>query len=125
MIFVAVACSVLTYSWVTSMVGFQSTRAKTEISVEQVTWIDNRNLVVTVRELGASTANIESVSIKKSQSGSPELIPVNTSIPPGTVNDVPVVLSTMTLENSTSNLIRVTTTTGFYYEYTSFTRIIN
>ncbi len=107
------------------MVGFQSIRAQTEIRVEQVTWIDNRNLVVTVRELGASTANIESVSIKKSQSGIPGLIPVNTSIPPCTVDEVPLVLSTMTLENSTSNLIRVTTTTGFYYEYTSFTRIIN
>jgi hypothetical protein len=125
MIFVAVACSVLTYSWVTSMVGFQSTRAQTEIRVEQVTWIDSRNFAVTVREMGATTAKIESVSIKKSQSdASSELVSASTSISPGTVTEVPIALSTTTLENNTSYVVRVTTTTGFFYEYNSFTGII-
>ena len=124
MIFVAVACSVLTYSWVTSMIGFQSMRAQTEIRVEQVTWVDRRNFVVAVRELGALTVNIESVSIRKSQSATTsELIPVNISISPGTVDEIPVVLSTTVLEDNTPYVIRVTTTTGFYYEYTSLTGI--
>ena len=126
MIFVAVACSVLTYSWVISMVQFQSTRAQTEIRVEQVKWIDSRNFAVTVRELGATSATLESVSIKKSQFDmGPELVSITTSIPPGAVAEVPIMLSTMTLEDNTAYVIRVTTNTGFYYEYTLATGIIH
>lgn len=126
MIFVAVACSVLTYSWVTSMIGYQSMRAQTEIRIEQVTWIDSRNFVVTVREMGALTATLESVSIKKSQSTmSPELIGVNTSISPGTVNELHIALSATTLDDNAFYVIRVTTNTGFFYECNSFTGIIH
>jgi hypothetical protein len=125
MIFVAVACSVLTYSWIISMIGYQSMRAQTEIRIEQVTWIDSRNFMVTVREMGALTAMLESVSINKSQSTmNPELVGVNTSISPGTVNELHVTLSATTLENNTSYVIRVTTNTGFFYECNSFTGII-
>jgi len=126
MIFVAVACSVLTYSWVISMIGYQSTRAQTDIRIEQVTWIDSKNFGVKVRELGAVSATLESVSIKKSQSEtSPELVGVNTSISPGTVNELHITLSTTTLEDNTSYIIKVTTNTGFFYECNSFTGIIH
>ena len=126
MIFVAVACSVLTYSWVISMIGYKSTRAQTEIRIEQVTWIDSKNFVVTVRELGAVSATLESVSINKSQLNmNPELIGVNTSISPGTVNELHITLSATTLEDNTSYVIKVTTNTGFFYECISFTGIIH
>ena len=122
MIFVAVACSVLTYSWVISMIRYQSMRAQTEIRIEQVNWIDSRNFVVSVREMGAVAATLESVSLKKSQSTmSPEVVGVNTSISPGTVNELHVTLSDTTLEDNTSYVIKVTTNTGFFYECDSFT----
>ena len=122
MIFVAVACSVLTYTWVISMIGYQSMRAQTEIRIEQVTWIDNRNFVVTVRDVSAVAATLESVSITKSQSTmSPEIVGVNTSISPGTVNELHLTLSATTLEDNTSYIIKVTTNTGFFYEYNTFT----
>ena len=126
MIFVAVACSVLTYSWVINMIGFQSARAQTDIRVEQVIWINQSNIVVTVRDVGAVSVTLESISVKKSQSNSsPDVMPLNTSISPGSVNELHIHLSTTALEDNTSYLIRVTTTTGFYYEYTSSTGIIH
>jgi len=126
MIFVAVACSVLTYSWVINMIGFQSARAQTEIRVEQVTWFDQSNFAVSVRDMGAVSVTLESISVKKSQvDSSPELIPLNTSISLGSINELHIHLSTTALEDNTSYSIRVTTNTGFYYEYTSFTGIIH
>ncbi len=126
MIFVAVACSALTYFWVISLVGYQSARSQTEIRVEQVTWIDAKNFKVTVRNLGSTSATIESVSLNKSGSDSNrESIPENTSVSPGALTELHVTPSTIALENNTPYVIRVTTTTGFYYEYTSSTGIIH
>jgi hypothetical protein len=126
LISVAVACSALTYFWVTSLIGFQAARAQTEIRVEQVTWIDGKNFDVTVRDLGASSATLESVSISKSQSNSiTELIQVNASISPGSVVGLRVTLSTTKLEDKIPYVVRVTTTTGFYYEITSLTGILH
>lgn len=122
MISVAVACSTVTYFWVTSLIGFQSVRAQTEIRIEQVTWIDSRTFAVGVRDMGALSVTLESVSITKSRSGSPELLVVNTSISPGQVTELKVTLSTTKFEDNTSYLIRVTTTTGFYCEFTSISR---
>ena len=39
LIAIAVAASVLTYSWVMSMIGSQSAQAQTQVRIDSVTWI--------------------------------------------------------------------------------------
>ena len=120
MISVAVACSTVTYFWVTSTIRFQSQRAQTEIRIEYVSWIDNRSFVIGVRNMGISSVTLESVSIKKNQSGEvADESSLTVTLSAGAVAELQGTLSTFTLENNVSYLVRVTTTTGFYYEVAS------
>ena len=122
LIAIAVAASVLTYSWVMSMIGSQSGQAQTQLRVDAITYTDAQHIVVTVRNTGSIDALLESVWVRTNSAGSTwEKITDSTSIPVGTAKDIPIAFSTTTLAINSSYVFRVTTNTGFYYEYVGTT----
>jgi flagellin-like protein len=127
LIAIAVAASVLTYSWVMSMVGSQSAQAQTQVRIDTVVWHGNstfgRGFAILIRNTGSVAATIESISIRPNTAGSTAKIykPANpASIDVGVTLDTTLVTFTPTVIDkwtvSTSYVIRVVTTTGFYYE---------
>ncbi len=120
LIAIAVAASVITYSWVMSMIGSQSQQAQTSIRIDSINWGNNTAGVV-VRNVGSVSATVESVSLRKNITGSPF-----TTVSYTTDNSLPTA-GTKTfawsgaLAPSTEYVVRVTTTTGFQYEMSSTT----
>jgi flagellin-like protein len=118
LIAIAVAASVLTYSWVMSMIGSQSAQAQTQVRIDSVTWTTGA-MTLDVRNTGSVDATLESVSIRLNQAGSSaKVIGDGTAIFTGTHHSVgPLSLTGYSdLAAAKSYVIRVTTNTGFYYE---------
>ena len=125
LIAIAVAASVLTYSWVMSMIGSQSAQAQTQVRVDAVTWIPHGAQTagslynVTIRNTGSIAAQLESISIRPNTSGSVAFsYPVSKSIPVSSALTVKVTGVSPVMTPNTSYVVRVTTNTGFYYEST-------
>jgi flagellin-like protein len=143
LIAIAVAASVLTYSWVMSMVGSQSAQAQTQLRIESVNWLRTgtgstdpaAGWQVQVRNTGSVATNIESVSIRENKAGastttlltSPAANLANWktgetfSYDVGVSDPLEVVATTsggygFTWAKGTSYVIRVTAATGFFYE---------
>jgi flagellin-like protein len=72
LIAIAVAASVLTYSWVMSMIGSQSAQAQTQVRIDSVTWGATNGTIaaIDIRNTGSVDANLESISIRKNSAGS-------------------------------------------------------
>ena len=125
LIAIAVAASVLTYSWVMSMIGSQSAQAQTQVRVDSVSWPSATTFSLDVRNTGSVDATIESVSIRTNSAGSPTTVDSSSAgvklVGIGSGTHLTVGPVTFTWAKSTSYVIRVTTNTGFYYEavYTS------
>jgi len=130
LIAIAVAASVLTYSWVMSMVGSQSAQAQTQVRIDSVDWGATpykaaANYTIQIRNTGSVSATIESVQIKENKAGMSfkRLAGLDTNPKSLDIGDAQPFeftgLATTTL--STSYIIRVTTTTGFYYEMVATT----
>ena len=123
LIAIAVAASVLTYSWVMSMIGSQSAQAQTQVRIDSVAWnVASDTFTLDVRNTGSVDATLESVSIRKNVAGSATYVGATTTaiaagshatITPGAFLPASPALD---LAFSTSYVIRVTTNTGFYYE---------
>jgi flagellin-like protein len=144
LIAIAVAASVLTYSWVMSMVGSQSAQAQTQVRIDTVAWnkLDSgQGFSIVIRNTGSVAATIESITIRLNTAGSSTQT-FNPAVPKSV--DVADTWDSSTLTGagwkqvasanhdpnadlnphwvvSTSYVIRVTTTTGFYYETVSTT----
>ena len=136
LIAIAVAASVLTYSWVMSMVGSQSAQAQTQLRIDSVTWHGvtagppntATGFSLVIRNTGSVSATVESISIRPNTAGST----IQTFKPTSAASvDVGLTLSTTAITTwdvipktgmspvwtvSNSYVIRVTATTGFYYE---------
>lgn len=69
LIAIAVAASVLTYSWVMSMVGSQSGQAQTQLRIDAINWNSATEINVTIRNTGSVAASIESVAMKLNKAG--------------------------------------------------------
>lgn len=130
LIAIAVAASVLTYSWVMSMVGSQATQAQTQMRIDSVTWKGTpgapaNGCDILVRNTGSVATVVESVSIRINTSGSAATIYTVTaaggSVDVGGTKTIPNSLCTLVWTVSTSYVIRITTNTGFYYETTATT----
>jgi archaeal type IV pilus assembly protein PilA len=126
LIAIAVAASVLTYSWVMSMVGSQSAQAQTQVRIDGVNW-NTASVDVLLRNTGSVAATIESIAIRENKAGSTTFNPViagtnGLSIDTGAtlVKNLTWAKGTATSGTTynvgTSYVVRVTTTTGFYYE---------
>jgi len=120
LIAIAVAASVLTYSWVMSMITSQSAQAQTQVRIDSVTWGTTTSTItgLDVRNTGSVDATLESVSIRLNTSGSPAYVyTVTDAIGTGAHATVgPIIPTGFSWQNSKSYVIRVTTNTGFYYE---------
>jgi flagellin-like protein len=146
LIAIAVAASVLTYSWVMSMVGSQSAQAQTQIRIDTVAWNkagSGQGFSIVIRNTGSVAATIESITVRLNTAGSstqtfnpavPKSIDVSVTWDSSTltglgwkqvgdplVNNDPNANMSPKWVVSTSYVIRVTTTTGFYYETVSTT----
>jgi len=117
LIAIAVAASVITYSWVMSMIAAQSIQAQTQIRIDAVGWVTGPNRInITVRNTGSVPATIESISLKKNAPGQNYVLDdiTDVSIEPGDYTFV--VYDASVWAAATPYIIRVTCTTGFYYE---------
>jgi len=151
LIAIAVAASVLTYSWVMSMVGSQSAQAQTQIRIDTVAWnkaSSGQGFSIIIRNTGSVAATIESITVRLNTAGSttqtfnplvPKSVDVsatwdsstlatsgwkqvyNTATPPVLIDNDPNADMNPNWVVSTSYVIRVTTTTGFFYETVSTT----
>jgi FlaG/FlaF family flagellin (archaellin) len=131
LIAVVVGASIITYSWVMSMVGSQSTQAQTQIRIDMVQWYNSTATkkldatVLTIRNTGSVAATVESVSITLDQATVIATLSSKISIPTGqtavyTFNaGIDGVPSNWTWSIQKSYVVRATTSTGFYYELVS------
>ena len=121
LIAIAVAASVLTYSWVMSMVGSQSAQAQTQVRIDSVNWDHSgataTGITVMIRNTGSVAATLESVTVRENKAGSSTTtLALGAN---GNSYDTGVALGkslTWVYSVGTSYVVRVTTTTGFYYE---------
>ncbi|MGD0804319.1 MAG: archaellin/type IV pilin N-terminal domain-containing protein [Candidatus Bathyarchaeia archaeon] len=120
LIAIAVAASVLTYSWVMSMITSQSAQAQTQVRIDSVTWASGSQFSLDVRNTGSVDATIESVSIRTNSAGSTATVDSTSAgvklISIGQGTHLPIGPVSYTYGKSQSYVIRVTTNTGFYYE---------
>jgi archaellum component FlaG (FlaF/FlaG flagellin family) len=113
-----------------SMVGSQSAQAQTQVRIDTVTWDDAApTFKLLIRNTGSVSATIESISIRPNTAGStattyqptnPAAIDVGVTLDTGTVPGLSTAV-TYKWSVSTSYVIRIVTTTGFYYEMVSTT----
>lgn len=127
LIAIAVAASVLTYSWVMSMVSSQSAQAQTQIRIDTVDWraTPHTTINVTLRNTGSVAATIESVAMKENKAGSSFVTLTGAVGNPKSLDVGAALTFTYTVTPapglSTAYVIRVTATTGFYYELVATT----
>ena len=127
LIAIAVAASVITYSWVMSMIGSQSQQAQTQVRIDSLTWdVDSGTLTVVVRNTGSVSATIESIALRSSATGSTYYSEsfttgnsINTGLTVSLVWDETSASAADLLVISTEYVVRATTSTGFQYEMTA------
>jgi flagellin-like protein len=127
LIAIAVAASVITYSWVMSMIGGQSKQAQTQVRIDSITWgLDGNNVTLVVRNTGSVSATVEAIGIRTSSQGSTyysESFSANNAIEVGKTKsfvwDETAASAADLLDVDTEYVLRVTTTTGFQYEMTA------
>lgn len=122
LIAIAVAASVITYSWVMTMIGFQSVRAQTQIRVNTAHFFrmgypngtQIKYLNCEIRNTGSLPAIIDMISIREKPLG---------SIWNSTKYEVEIKVGNSENFNVPFNwivekeyILRATCTTGFYYE---------
>ena len=141
LIAIAVAASVLTYSWVMSMVGSQSAQAQTQVRIDSVAWTISTPLLkdtalLTIRNTGSIAAEIESISIRKNKAGETAYLQKYATLNSVDVGETlpmtwdswlgaatqPTLPASDYVTYSTSYVIRATTKTGFYYEMVASTQ---
>ena len=125
LIAIAVAASVITYSWVMSMIGSQSQQAQTQVRTGTITWdIANDNCSIVVRNTGSVAATVESIALRLSASGSTFYgvqYTTGNAINTGSTTafewtELDASAGPDFLAGLTEYVIRITTTTGFQYE---------
>ena len=131
LIAVAVAASIVSYSWVMSMVNSQSTQAQTQVRVESIQWKNNTSTnkldaaILTIRNTGSVEVWLDSVSISNNQGTVGAALLLKMVISPGKIatytfeagiDGVPTSWAWLT---SKTYVVRATVATGYYYEFTS------
>ena len=121
---IAITASIITYSWVMSMMAAQSQKAQTRIMIELMEWdVPNNELRVKVRNTGSIFASITSIGIVENNGLSS--YDMTTIDPPVTIQVQDSKFLTwngaLQLQYSNSYVIRVTCSSGFIYEVASST----
>ena len=116
LIAIAVAASVITYSWVMSMIGAQSTQAQTAVRIDNVAFdVDSDSVNVTIRNIGSVSADIVTVGVKLTSASSYTTVNISPAraIAIGTADDVAVSLTGLDLQTGYNYDVKVITSTGF------------
>ena len=116
MIAIAVAASVITYSWVMSMIGSQSTQAQTAVRIDNVGFnLTSNSVTVTIRNIGSVSADIVTVGVKLTSATSYTTVNISPAraIAIGTADDVTVTLTGLNLQTGYNYDVKVITSTGF------------
>lgn len=116
LIAIAVAASVITYSWVMSMIGSQSTQAQTAVRIDNVEFdVGTESVTVTVRNIGSVSADLVTIGVKLTSASSyaTENVSPAQAIPVGTAVDITVTLSGLDLTTGYNYDVKVITSTGF------------
>jgi P pilus assembly chaperone PapD len=94
-------------------------QGQTQVRIDSVTWdLSADDAVVVVRNTGSIWATIESISVRRNEAGSTPIFDIYTSansVDPGQTTQF-IYKTTLKLDANTSYVVRVTTTSGFYYE---------
>jgi len=126
LIAIAVAASVFTFSWVMSMVGSQSGQAQTQLRIDTVDWdaTPHTTMTVTIRNTGSVAATIESVAMRENKAGTLFVVLTPDAANPNSLHagDVKPFIFTLAAPSlSTAYVIRVTASTGFFYDLVAAT----
>lgn len=125
MIAIAVAASVVMYSWVNSMVKNQATQSQTAIRIEQVQFLATRTDVeITIRNTGTVGAVIKTVYVYKSDTLIQKFDatgPLPIAYSAGELKAFTLDMSTPALDQSSAYQIKVVTDIGFSVEGTYYT----
>jgi flagellin-like protein len=130
LIAIAVAASVLTYSWVMSMIGSQSAQAQTSIRIDSIEWdVTDNTATLVVRNTGSVDCTLESINIRPNVSGQAFYVGTKTFTSPtisytilqSATGTFTWTATTADILASTSYVVRATTTSGFYYELVAST----
>ena len=116
LIAIAVAASVITYSWVMSMIGSQSTQAQTAVRIDNVAFdVASDSVNVTIRNIGSVSADIVTVGVKLTSASSYTTANISPAraIAIGTADDVAVSLTGLDLQTGYNYDVKVITSTGF------------
>jgi flagellin-like protein len=120
LIAIAVAASVITYSWVMSMIGSQSNQAQTAVRIDNVEFgVSGNNVTVTVRNIGSVSADLVSVGVKLTSASSYSTVNLATpqAIAVGTATNIVAQLSeaspAITLASGLNYDVKCITSTGF------------
>ena len=125
LISIAVTASIVTHTWLMSMISSQRQQAQTQIRIDMLEWyVTDDYLKLVVRNTGSVVTSVDSVGLRLNDSGAEWYIDSSEdakgAMNPSDTLDVNWTEidtdATGLLENSVSYVIRVTTTTGFYYE---------
>jgi type II secretory pathway pseudopilin PulG len=110
------------------MVGSQSGQAQTQLRIDNAQWGVPlaTDLTILLRNTGSTGATIESVSVRLNTAGSLQhidtfTVPVSIDIGKTLIYTFDDDAGTFAWGNSQSYVIRVTSTTGFYYELVATT----
>lgn len=147
MIAVAVAASVVMYSWVNSMVKSQATQSQTAIRIDQVQFFnykDTMQISVSVRNTGTTGAVIQTLYIYRADAQIAKVDKVNMAVPAGVLSTFgfttaqavggaqqwyaepvdatnQITLPAGELKTSSAYMIRMVTDNGFSVEGTYYT----
>ena len=122
MIIIAVTASAISFSWIMSLASSQSIQAQTRLRIDMVDFTNFTNVTVAIRNIGSVSAMVDSISIRKNVGGSTGITQFYTSKNSIEVNKVKNFYWTKdNLSPNTSYVIRITASTGIYYEITEIT----
>jgi flagellin-like protein len=116
LIAIAVAASVITYSWVMSMIGSQSTQAQTAVRIDNVEFdVGADNVTVTIRNIGSVSADVVTIGVKLTSASSYSTADVTPAqaVPVGTADDIEVSLTGLDIQTGFNYDVKVITSTGF------------
>lgn len=121
MIAIAVAASVVMYTWVNTMVANQAKQSQTAIRIEQVQFLDTRTRIeITIRNTGTVGAVIKTVYVYKSDTLIQKFDGDGEAYLAGELRAFSVTMATA-LAKSSAYQIKVVTDIGFSAEGTYYT----
>jgi flagellin-like protein len=121
LIAIAVAASVVMYSWVNTMVANQAKQSQTAIRIEQVRFPTSTSIIISIRNTGTVGAMIKTVYVYKSDTLIRKFDSIDTAYSAGELKDLVNLMPYSPLQVASAYSIRVVTDIGFSVKGTYYT----